>query len=128
MPYDPETYRRGRHASSGGGLMPHHLFADESATHAGTASLPSVVDVEVSQSVSQRARGVFTLRVHLQRPHGVEVVTMDDLPDDRHLPPAPLDADHRPRHARPSDAPAPPRSPEARAAGVLSASERFRRG
>jgi hypothetical protein len=110
-------------------LMPHHLIGpDPATTDASRGSLPSVVDVDVSQSISQRARGVFSVRVHLEGPHGVEVVTLDDIPDrrDRSLGPRTVpDAEHTPRHARPSGRPATP-GPTAPAASRTTAVDQLR--
>ena len=40
-------------------------------------------DFRRAPSMSQKARGVFTVVVHVQRARGIEIVTMDDIPDGR---------------------------------------------
>lgn len=40
-----------------------------------------VQDVDATQSMSQKARGVGSVVVHVHRPSGVERVQLDDLPD-----------------------------------------------
>jgi hypothetical protein len=84
-------------------LMPHHLFGKGATVVEPPNMLPAVVDVDVSQSISQRARGVFSVRVHLQRPDRVEVVSVDDIPDGRPGQGVTTVAEgsHTPRHARP---------------------------
>jgi hypothetical protein len=83
--------------------MPHHLFGKGATVVEPPNMLPTVVDVDVSQSISQRARGVFSVRVHLQRPDRVEVVSVDDIPDGRPGQGVTTVAEgsHTPRHARP---------------------------
>jgi hypothetical protein len=61
--------------------------------------LPTVVDVDVRQSLTQQARGVFSVRVHIQRPHGIEIVTMDDIAERREPHGTSTDS-HMPRHSR----------------------------
>jgi hypothetical protein len=66
-------------------LTPHHLFFEKGALHTDSQQVPvsGVVDVDVRQSLTQKARGVFTVLVHIQRAGGIEVVPMDDIPDGR---------------------------------------------
>ena len=45
--------------------------------------LSDVVDVDVNQTMAQKARGVFTLSVHVQRAGHREIVVMVDIPDGR---------------------------------------------
>lgn len=46
-------------------------------------SVASLVDIDFRQSMSQRARGVGTIIVPIQRVTGVEVVTLEDIPNFR---------------------------------------------
>jgi len=66
-------------------LTRHYLFFEKGALRTDSQQVPisAVVDVDVRQSVSQKARGVFTVVVHVQRSRGIEIVTMDDIPDGR---------------------------------------------
>jgi hypothetical protein len=83
-------------------LTPHHLLSASTTRRDGSqVSVPTVVDVDVHQSMTQRSRGVFSVRVHIQRPHGIEVVTLDDIPEDREARGTFQESTHRPRHARP---------------------------
>ena len=45
--------------------------------------IDQVMDVDVQQSMTQKARGVFTVTVHIQRAQGIEKVQMIDIPDGR---------------------------------------------
>ena len=45
--------------------------------------LSDVVDVDVAQSMAQKARSVFNISVHIERPGGRETVVMADIPDGR---------------------------------------------
>ncbi|WP_310961332.1 DUF2510 domain-containing protein [Nocardioides terrisoli] len=45
--------------------------------------LAQVIDVDVKQTMTQKARSVFTLTVQIQRGAGVEIVLMEDIPDGR---------------------------------------------
>lgn len=66
-------------------LTHHYLFFEKGALRTDSQQVPisAVVDVDVRQSMSQKARGVFTVLVHIQRAQGIEIVTMDDIPDGR---------------------------------------------
>ena len=66
-------------------LTRHYLFFEKGALRTDSQQVPisAVVDVDVRQSMSQKARGVFTVVVHIQRARGIEIVTMDDIPDGR---------------------------------------------
>lgn len=46
-------------------------------------ALVDVIDVDVAQTMAQKARGVFNVTVHVQRLGRTEVVTMVDIPDGR---------------------------------------------
>ena len=52
-------------------------------TNAQQVPIADVLDVDVKQSLSQKARGVYSVNVHIQRPSGVEIVSMEDIPDGR---------------------------------------------
>jgi hypothetical protein len=43
------------------------------STNAQQNPTSAVLDVDVTQSISQKARGVGNIRVHLRRPHGIEL-------------------------------------------------------
>jgi hypothetical protein len=66
-------------------MSSHHLFFEKGTLRTDSQQVPisAVVDVDVKQTMTQKARGVFTVLVHIQRAHGIEVVTMDDIPDGR---------------------------------------------
>lgn len=66
-------------------LTPHHLFFEKGALRTDSQQVPvsALLDVDVRQSMTQKARGVFTVLVHIQRGSGVEVVSMDDIPNGR---------------------------------------------
>jgi hypothetical protein len=40
-----------------------------------------VVDVDMRQSMSQKARAVGNIVVHVQRGHGIELVVLEDVPE-----------------------------------------------
>ncbi|GAB3439054.1 hypothetical protein GCM10027517_12010 [Phycicoccus ginsengisoli] len=63
----------------------HYLFFEKGllSTDAQQVPISAVVDVDVRQSMSQKARGVGNVVVHVQRARGVEVVTMEDIPNFR---------------------------------------------
>jgi len=63
----------------------HHLYFEKGTLRTDSQQVPisAVVDVDVKQSMTQKARGVFTVLVQIQRAHGIEAVTMDDIPDGR---------------------------------------------
>lgn len=66
-------------------LTAHYLFFEKGALRTDSQQVPisAVVDVDVRQSMTQKARGVFSVLVHVQRTHGIEIVTMEDIPDGR---------------------------------------------
>lgn len=66
-------------------LTDQYLFFEKGTLRTDSQQVPvgSIVDVDVKQSMSQKARGVGTVVVHVQRGTGVEVVSMDDIPNPR---------------------------------------------
>lgn len=66
-------------------LDQHYLYFEKGMLRTDSQQVPisAVVDVDVRQSMRQKARGVYDVLVHIQRSHGIEVVTMDDIPDGR---------------------------------------------
>lgn len=66
------------------------LTADYLIFERGTLSTKSqqiriseVFDVDASQTMTQKARGVGTIKLHARRPSGDELVTIDDIPNFR---------------------------------------------
>lgn len=62
----------------------HYLYFAKGALRTDAQQIPvsGIVDVDVKQSLTQRARGVWSVVVHVQRAGGGrEVVTMDDIPN-----------------------------------------------
>jgi hypothetical protein len=51
------------------------------STRAQQVPIAHVVDVDMRQSMSQKARNVGNISVHVQRAHGVELVILEDVPD-----------------------------------------------
>ena len=66
-------------------LTPHHLFFEKGALRTDSQQVPisGVVDVDVRQTMTQKARGVYNVMVHINRGDRTEVVTMDDVPNGR---------------------------------------------
>ena len=66
-------------------LTAHYLFFEKGALRTDAQQVPisGVLDVDVIQSMTQKARGVGNIRVHIQRPTGVEIVMLEDIPDFR---------------------------------------------
>jgi hypothetical protein len=66
-------------------LDSHYLFFESGALRTDSQQVPisAVVDVDVQQSMGQKARGIFTVLVHVQRAQGIEIVKMEDIPDGR---------------------------------------------
>ncbi len=66
-------------------MSSHHLFFEKGTLRTDSQQIPisAVVDVDVKQTMTQKARGVFTVLVHVQRANGIEIVTMDDIPGGR---------------------------------------------
>lgn len=62
-----------------------YLYFEKGTLRTDSQQVPisSVLDVDVKQSMSQKARSVFTVVVHIQRSTGIELVSMDDIPDGR---------------------------------------------
>lgn len=73
----------------GGGrywLDQQYLYFERGTLKTDSQQVPieQVLDVDVKQTMAQKARGVFTVLVRVQRGTGqLEVVTMDDIPDGR---------------------------------------------
>jgi len=67
-------------------LNPELLFFEKGTLRNDAQQVPvvSIADVDAAQSMTQRARGVGTIRVHVVRPNGQrEMVLLDDIPDHR---------------------------------------------
>jgi hypothetical protein len=66
-------------------LTAHYLFFEKGTLRTDSQQVPigSVLDVDVRQSMTQKARGVGTVLVHIQRPTRIEVVAMEDIPNFR---------------------------------------------
>jgi hypothetical protein len=62
-----------------------YLYFERGTLRTDSQQVPisAVLDVDVVQTMAQKARGVYTVRVHIQRTTGIEIVTMDDIPDGR---------------------------------------------
>jgi hypothetical protein len=41
------------------------------------------MDVDVTQTMTQKARKVGNIRIHIQRPTGIEIVNIEDIPNYR---------------------------------------------
>jgi uncharacterized membrane protein YdbT with pleckstrin-like domain len=73
----------------GGGryrLTRHHLYFESGFLRTDSQQIPveHISDIDVSQTMIQKARGVSNVLVHLQRPSGAtEVVTMENLTEAR---------------------------------------------
>jgi hypothetical protein len=61
------------------------LFFEKGAfsTRAQQVPIAHVIDVDMRQSITQRARSVGNVLVHVQRSNGVELVVLEDIPDPR---------------------------------------------
>lgn len=66
-------------------LDEHYLYFEKGTLRTDSQQVPiaNVLDVDVSQSLSQKARDVFTVSVHIQRTTGMEIVNMEDIPNGR---------------------------------------------
>lgn len=66
-------------------LTAHYLFFEMGALRTDAQQVPisAVLDVDVQQSMTQKARGVGTIIVHIQRATRVEVVRLEDIPNFR---------------------------------------------
>jgi hypothetical protein len=62
-----------------------YLFFEKGTLRTNAQQVPvaSLTDIDVRQSMSQKARGVGDIVVHIQRATGVEVVTLEDIPNFR---------------------------------------------
>ena len=62
-------------------LTRHYLFLEKGVVSTNGQQVPiaAVLDVDVKQSMAQKARGVGTLTVHIQRQRGIELVHLEDL-------------------------------------------------
>lgn len=72
----------------GGGrfwLSEHYLSSERGTLKTDAQQVPvsAVIDVDVRQSMTQKARGLFTVLVLVQRPSGIGYVTMEDIADGR---------------------------------------------
>lgn len=71
----------------GGGrfrLTRHHLYFESGILRTDSQQIPveHIYDVDVSQTMMQKSRGVFNVQIHLHRPNGVsEVMVMENLTD-----------------------------------------------
>lgn len=68
-------------------LTRHYLFFERGAlrTDAQQVLIAHVMDVDVAQSMTQKARGLGTVKVHIQRPNGIEIVPIEDISDPRQV-------------------------------------------
>src|SRR3954451_5856835 len=66
-------------------LTKFYLFFEKGTLRTNAQQVPvaSLTDIDVRQSMSQKARGVGDIVVHIQRATGVEVVTLEDIPNFR---------------------------------------------
>jgi hypothetical protein len=66
-------------------LTSHYLFFEKGALRTDLQQVPvaALLDVDVRQSMSQKARGVGTVIVHIQRATRIELVTLEDIPNFR---------------------------------------------
>lgn len=62
-----------------------HLFFERGVVRTDSQQVPlaQIIDVDVKQTIAQKVRDVFTLRVRIQRVGGVELVLIEDIPDGR---------------------------------------------
>ncbi|MEV7663565.1 PH domain-containing protein [Paenarthrobacter sp. NPDC089316] len=64
----------------------HYLYFEAGVLRTDSQQVPlaHITDIDLSQTMIQKARGVATIRVHVQRPDGpMEVVTMENLTESR---------------------------------------------
>lgn len=66
-------------------MTPKFLFFERGTLRTDSQQVPisAVLDVDVRQSMTQKARGVFTVMLQIQRGANVENVSMDDIPHGR---------------------------------------------
>lgn len=89
--YDPEALWQttGRPLTGVGGgrykLTRQYLFFEKGilSTDAQQVPVAMIFDVDVKQSLTQKTRGVGSIWIRVQRPHGLEVVELADIPDFR---------------------------------------------
>lgn len=63
-------------------LTEKHLFFETGALRTDSQQIPiaQVTDVDIKQSMSQKARGVATMSIHVERAQGIETVELQDVP------------------------------------------------
>ncbi|QIX27951.1 DUF2510 domain-containing protein [Nocardioides sp. JQ2195] len=78
-----------------------YLYFEKGALGTDSQQVPiaQVLDVDVKQTMTQKARGVFTLTVQIQRGANVERVLMEDIPDGREAQRQINESAHRARNA-----------------------------
>jgi hypothetical protein len=86
----------------GGGrykLTASYLFFERGtlSTNAQQVPVSAIFDVDVRQTMAQKARSLGSITLHVQRPQGMEVVTLDDIPNFREGQRAINDAAHAAR-------------------------------
>lgn len=66
-------------------LTAHYLFFEKGTLRTDSQQVPvsALLDVDVRQSMTQKARGLGTVVVHIQRPTRVELVALEDIPNFR---------------------------------------------
>ena len=66
-------------------LNDEYLYFEKGGLRTDSQQIPiaHVTDVDANQTMTQKARGVGNVRVHVRRGSGVEVVMLEDLPDFR---------------------------------------------
>jgi hypothetical protein len=66
-------------------LTKFYLFFEKGTLRTNAQQVPvaALFDIDVRQSMSQKARGVGDIVVHIQRSTGVEIVTLEDIPNFR---------------------------------------------
>jgi hypothetical protein len=66
-------------------LTSHYLFFEKGALRTDLQQVPvaALLDVDVRQSMAQKARGVGTVLVHIQRATRIEIVALEDIPNFR---------------------------------------------
>lgn len=66
-------------------LTDHYLYFEKGALTTNSQQVPisGVIDVDVRQSMAQKARGVGTVVVHINRGNRVEMVMLEDIPNFR---------------------------------------------
>ncbi|MCA1737125.1 MAG: PH domain-containing protein, partial [Actinobacteria bacterium] len=66
-------------------ITPQFIFFERGTLRTDSQQVPvsNVMDVDVTQTLTQKARGVFTLRAHIDRGGRQEIVSMEDIPTGR---------------------------------------------